>query len=99
MMDFDYPPPEKSKITIFTDEDLKRLKEAVSDWDSEDTCPLDQRHLQRLLARLEAAENIAKKPTHLDGCAEISEGYDLPRPCDCGMSELRSTWLERAGKL
>jgi hypothetical protein len=96
MMDFDYPPPGKSEMIPFTGDDLKRLKSFVDQHGlSPKTINID---MMALLARLEAAENIAEKPTHLDGCAEISEGYDLPRPCDCGMSRLRSIWLERAGK-
>lgn len=46
--------------------------------------------LYAIKARLEIAEKIVDMDIHLSSCASVS---DVPFPCDCEISKLKSLWL------
>jgi len=77
----------------FTDDDLKRLKETRR-YRPFDNCWLSGKQWDALLARLEAAEELAKRAY----CANPESCLDSDFRPTCDMPELRIKWLRSCGK-
>jgi len=80
-------------MSVFLDDDLKRLKEDLEKHGSDIFEPIEL--WQALLARLEAAENIIEYSAgHDEDCDEVQSGDK----CSCEYDKLYEAWRKAAGK-
>lgn len=64
-----------------------------------------QGEVERLRARLAAAEKVAEYAEHGTRCAHrltwrgVGEGIPEPKPCDCGVIEAMAEWRKASGRV
>lgn len=83
-------------MTAFTDDDLKRLKERVSNGVGDDGTAINKETvswMKALLDRLEAAEALAMAGHHNPNCHYVRKsGF-----CDCELKSLSEAWRKASG--
>lgn len=79
----------------FSDEDLERVKEAISLLEAGSPTPLSFHDVKALLSRLKAAEDLHVYADHKSSCG-LSKSLNVY--CDCNLPVFQNRWRKVSGK-